>query len=157
MYDSHRRPCPQKGGYHGKEGQRTVQAAGHIPERILEASLNDGLALTRAAARMGVAVSTVRRELLRNRRHDGMSKSANRDKNDCAFLKPCKVKNRCDRKGCRRLCRACPAPCERFCGEYVPKLCETTAKAPFVCNACVRYSMCTLDRWKYSAESAQNE
>lgn len=123
--------------------------------RILEASLNDGLTLTRAAARMGVAVSTVRRELLRNRRHDGTSKSANRDKNDCAFLKSCKVKNCCDRKGCRRLCRACPAPCERLCSEYVPKLCETTEKAPFVCNACVRYSMCTLDRWKYSAESAQ--
>lgn len=124
--------------------------------RILEASLNDGLALTKAAARMGVSVSTVRREILRNRRHDGSSKSANRDKNDCAFLKSCKVRHCCGEvKGCRRMCRACPRPCERYCPEYVPKVCEAVAKAPFCCNACPRYSMCVLDRWKYSAETAQ--
>ena len=93
--------------------------------RILEASLNDGLALTKAAARMGVSVSTVRREILRNRRHDGSSKSANRDKNDCAFLKSCKVRHCCGEvKGCKRMCRACPRPCERYCPEYVPKVCE---------------------------------
>ncbi|MBP3885884.1 MAG: helix-turn-helix domain-containing protein, partial [Olsenella sp.] len=92
--------------------------------RRLEAGLNAGDSLSEIARRLGVATSTVSREVKRNRRCDGPSRKASRDKNDCAFLKTktCKHRNLCDIKGCGRLCRVCPRPCERYCPDYVPRI-----------------------------------
>lgn len=125
--------------------------------RRLEAGLNAGDSLSEIARRLGVATSTVSREVKRNRRCDGPSRKASRDKNDCAFLKTktCKHRNLCDIKGCGRLCRVCPRPCERYCPDYVPRICNRIEKAPFVCNSCGHYATCPLGRWLYSAETAQ--
>ena len=104
--------------------------------RRLEAGLNAGDSLSEIARRLGVATSTVSREVKRNRRCDGPASKASRDKNDCAFLKTktCKHRNLCDIKGCGRLCRVCPRPCERYCPDYVPRICNRIEKAPFVCK-----------------------
>lgn len=125
--------------------------------RMLEAGLDAGHSLSAIARRIEVATSTVSREVKRNRRNDGPSRKATRDKNDCALLKSrtCKRHNLCGLKGCNRLCRACPKPCERYCPDYVARICERIAKAPFVCNACGYYANCSLERWVYSAETAQ--
>lgn len=125
--------------------------------RVLEAGLDAGHSLSAIAHRIGVATSTVSREVKRNRRNDGSSRRATRDKNDCALLKSraCKHRNLCGLKGCNRLCRACLKPCERYCPDYVARICERITKAPFVCNACGYYANCSLERWVYSAETAQ--
>ena len=125
--------------------------------RSIEAGLSSGESLSQIARHMGVATSTVSREVKRNRRCDGPSRRANRDKNDCAFLKAktCKRRNLCEIRGCGRFCRVCGRPCERYCPDYVPMVCERTAKAPFVCNSCGHYATCALERWFYSAETAQ--
>ena len=54
--------------------------------RAIETGLNNRYTLSGIARSIGFDVSTVRREILRNRRHDGPTHSVNRDKNDCANL-----------------------------------------------------------------------
>ena len=123
--------------------------------RILEAGLNNNDSFAKIASRIGVSTSSVSREVKRNRRFDGPSRTLNRDKNDCAFLKSCKERGICGMKGCSRLCRGCTRPCERLCPKYIRRICASTEKAPFVCNGCAHYPTCPLDRWKYSAETAE--
>lgn len=122
---------------------------------IIECDLNSKRSLSAIAKRIGRDVSTVRREILRNRRFDGKSTLKKRDKNDCARLKTCKVKGLCGNGCANRLCRVCGVRCEPFCSRYVPRECDRTAHAPFVCNGCPRYSSCILPRYKYSARSAE--
>lgn len=123
--------------------------------RSIEHGLNDRRSLSDISRQIGFDVSSVRREIIRNRREDGPSRSANRDKNKCAHLKACKVRGLC-RNGCdRRLCRCCDLPCHAMdCPEFAERTCPTVEKAPFCCNGCQRYGGCTLTRFKYSAESA---
>ncbi len=123
--------------------------------RAIECGLNGKEPLSEIARRIGFDVSTVRREILRNRRQDGASWSKGRDKNDCAHLRDCAVRGLCG-NGCeRRLCRCCELPCHAMgCRAYEPRSCALTDRAPFVCNSCGRYARCTLPRYKYSAENA---
>lgn len=123
--------------------------------REIEHGLNERRSLSEIARRIGFDVSSVRREILRNRREDGASRSVNRDKNRCARLKDCQVRGLC-KNGCdRRLCRCCDLPCHAMgCPEFRERSCPATEKAPFCCNGCQRYGTCTLPRFKYSAESA---
>lgn len=136
----------------GKHGYKHL---GIEQRRCIEHGLNEGKTLTAISRQIGFNVSTVRREILRNRREDGSSCSRGRDKNNCAFLKTCKVRGLCD-NGCdRRLCRRCDLPCEAMgCPEHRERACERVASAPFVCNSCQRYASCTLPRFRYSAENA---
>ena len=103
--------------------------------RVIGAGLNANEPFSLIARKIGVATSTVSREVRRNRRSDGPSRKVDRDKNDCAMLKTCKQKHLCGAKGCGRLCRCCLKPCERYCPDYLPRTCERTAKAPFACNS----------------------
>lgn len=123
--------------------------------RAIECGLNNKKSLSEISRQIGFDVSSVRREILRNRREDGASGSRNRDENDCAHLKSCAVRGLCG-NGCdRRLCRCCELPCQVMgCPLYAARTCRTVERAPFACNACGRYGACTLPRFKYSAENA---
>lgn len=131
--------------------------------KVIERGLDEGRYLTYIADEVGSCVSTVRREIIRNRRCEGRSNNKGADRNDCAHLKGCKRKCVCSKsksyKGCqKRLCRLCTmVECHKRCVDYAPRSCERADKAPFVCNNCERYSKCTLVRWRYSAQSAQGE
>lgn len=126
--------------------------------KLIERGLNEGRTFTHIAREVGVDVSTVQREILRNRRNDGMSYSKGKDKTDCAHLKSCKVRSLCkDDFYCdSKLCKRCiMRKCDDICNEYVMRECQTVARAPYVCNACERYGRCTVIRYRYSADSAQ--
>jgi len=131
--------------------------------KVIERGLDEGRSLTFIADGTGTCVSTIRREILRNRHNEGRSNAKGADKNDCVHLKGCKRKCVCAKsavfKGCeRRLCRLCTiVECHKRCKDYLPRTCGHTQKAPFVCNHCTRYSRCTLVRWRYSASSAQHQ
>ena len=131
--------------------------------KIIERGLDEGRSFTFIADETGACISTIRREVVRNRRNEGRSSSKGADRNDCAHLKGCKRKCVCSKstafKGCqKRLCRLCTTvQCHRRCKDYVPRTCSRTENAPFVCNHCERYSRCTLVRWRYSAQSAQEQ
>jgi IS30 family transposase len=129
--------------------------------RMIEQGLDESKTFTYIADRIGVWTSTVRREVLRNRRCEGMSYAKGADKNNCAHLKSCHRKNVCGAHlmwaHCdKRLCRRCEMTrCQNYCDDFEVRICQMVLKAPFVCNACERYGRCTLERWRYSADSAQ--
>jgi len=122
---------------------------------LIERGLNERKTFTFIAQEIGTSVSTVRREILRNRRCDGPSFAKGKDRTDCAHLKHCKVKNICDNCYANRLCKRCHINCQSICNDYESRSCPTVDKAPFVCNSCDRYGRCTTVRYRYSASSAQ--
>lgn len=135
----------------GKDAYRHINLS---DRRTIEHGLNEALPLAEIARRTGFEVSSIRREILRNRRDDGVSTSRHKDKNQCAYLKSCTVRGLCESGCTKRLCRVCQYPCQTICQEFRVRTCRTTEKAPFVCNACGRYAHCTATRYKYSAETA---
>jgi IS30 family transposase len=131
--------------------------------RMIEQGLDESKTFSHIADRIGVWASTVRREVLRNRRCEGMSYAKGADKNNCAHLKSCHRKNICGAHlmwaHCgKRLCRRCEMTrCQNYCDDYETRICQTVLRAPFVCNACERYGRCTLERWRYLAGTAQHQ
>ena len=124
--------------------------------KLLERGLDEGRTFTYIAREVGAEVSTIRREILRNRRNDGKSFSNGADKTDCAHFKTCKLKNLCRRQCGKSLCKRCTlSKCRRVCDAYERRECLTVTKAPFVCNSCEHFGRCTLNRFRYSADSAQ--
>lgn len=122
--------------------------------RLIELGLNERNSLAEISRRIDFDVSSVRREILRNRRDDGTSASKKKGGNTCAHLHTCKVRSLCD-NGCeKRPCRACRMPCQQMCSEFRPRTCKTVERAPFACNARGRYATCSSQRFKYPAESA---
>ena len=126
--------------------------------KLIERGLDEGKTFTYIAREVSAEVSTIRREILRNRRNDGKSFAQGADKTDCTHLKSCKLKNLCKNYCNTRLCKRCVLrKCKSICDEYERRECPTVTKAPFVCNACERYGRCILNRFRYSADSAQTQ
>ena len=123
---------------------------------LIEKGLNTRKTFTHIAQEIGTTISTVRREILRNRRCDWASYSKGADKTDCAHFKHCKIKGNCEFCYADRLCKRChKGNCHDRCNEYEKRACPTVLKAPFVCNSCDSYGRCTSTRYRYSANSAQ--
>ena len=121
---------------------------------LIERGLNERKTFTFIANETGTNISTIRREILRNRRCDGASYSKGADRTDCAHLYHCKIKGVCDNCYDNRLCKRCHIKCQNVCNEYESRKCPTVDKAPFVCNSCDRYGRCTTVRYRYSADNA---
>ena len=131
--------------------------------KAIERGLDEGRTFTCIAGRAGVQVSTVRREVLRNRRREGPSQAKMAERNDCAHQRSCLLKEICSlarhNSSCgNRLCRRCTIlDCKDVCLQYEARTCRTLSSAPFVCNACDHFGRCILQRYRYSAESAQHQ
>lgn len=126
--------------------------------KLIERGLDEGKSFTYISREVNAEVSTIRREIVRNRRDDGMSYSQGADKTDCTHLKTCKLKNLCKLNCGKSLCKRCTLhKCKRLCNEYERRKCPRIMKSPFVCNACEHFGRCTLNRFRYSAESAQSQ
>ncbi len=129
--------------------------------KMIERYLDEGKTFARIARDMDVSPSTVYREVQRNRRFEGMSHSKGADRNDCEHLKSCRLKGICGHsllwsECSNKLCRRCVVrKCQDYCDDYERRTCLTVKRAPLVCNACERYSRCTIERYRYFAESAQ--
>ena len=137
------------------QGKKIFKHIDFERRKLIERGLDEGRTFTYIAYEVGVEVSTVRREILRNRRNDGKSFSNGADKTDCAHLKTCKLKNLCSLHCDKRLCKRCTLKkCRNVCDDYERRECPTITKAPFVCNSCEHFGRCTLNRFRYSAESA---
>ena len=136
-----------------------TQSHSHLDKEkrgLIERGLNERKTLTFIARETGVNVSTIRREILRNRRCDWASNSKGADRTDCAHYRHCKVTNICESCFSNRLCKRCPGPnCQHICQDYESRKCPMVEKAPFVCNSCENYGRCTTIRYRYSADTAQ--
>jgi IS30 family transposase len=130
--------------------------------RLIERYLNEGATLTRISKDIGFSTSSIKREILRNRRFEGASRIKGADSSDCEYFIRCKLKCLCMAAGqsCitggSKLCKRCfHVNCENICADYKPRTCKTVISAPHICNACPRYHRCTIERYRYSAQSAQ--
>lgn len=47
--------------------------------------------------------------------------------------------------------------CTKKCSKFKPKVCPSTLKPPYVCNACKKKSSCSLQKFYYRAKIAQQE
>ena len=127
-------------------------------ERIsLQKFLGEGISFKEIGRTLGKDPSTVSREV---RRH--MSQIATGRPgypfNPCKHRKSCRVKNICGKKECHRpstqYCKLCPE-CSKLCPDFIEEVCTNRFKVPYVCNACMQISKCTLLKNIYDAEHAQ--
>ena len=124
--------------------------------KLIEQGLNEKRSFSYIACVTSVDVSTIRREIIRNRTPEYASQSKGADKTDCVHLKGCKRKGLCKGGYCdMRLCKHCKMrKCEKCCPDYEAKTCKATQRAPLCCNACEHFGRCILDRYRYSADVA---
>ena len=131
--------------------------------KMIERYLDEGKTYARIAYDLDVSPSTIMREVRRNRRCEWISRSKGADKTDCEHFKSCKVQTICDfergfyENTCqRKLCKRCSMiTCSDICPDYEKRICWNVLRAPLVCNACEHFARCTLERYRYSAGSAQ--
>lgn len=125
----------------------------------IEMGLDKGLSVRAIARDIERSAASVSREVRRNRTH------ARTDRHD---LYTCRRRGTCTRMD---VCRACAdrtatrcadcrlRDCRRACGYYAEQsACDTTASAPWVCNACRRRRICRrTTRYFYSAARADEK
>ena len=122
----------------------------------IEKFLNVGMSLSWIATETGLQVSTVSREVKRNRRDDGYTKHK-KVTPTCKHRKNCAVKGLCKERGCRRRkCATCDfVLCTNLCQYFEKEVCTRTERAPYVCNGCASALGCILHRYRYDAKCAQ--
>lgn len=126
------------------------------PERCeIERLLDANASVSEIAARLSRSVSSVTREIRRNRRDDGYRSSPVSITRLCAHAKTCQVKGLCERCW-RKRCASCrDVKCTNICKRYVADVCERNTRAPFCCNGCSSAPGCRRHRYHYSANLAQ--
>lgn len=121
----------------------------------IEAGLRRGESLKRIAQKLGVARSTVMREI--KKRSVSSDKGAKgRLTNRCVNRSTCSKKFRCsscNRPWINRKCSTCPR-CNDICPNFVELKCELLDNSPYVCNGCAKEGICVLRKRYYIAEVA---
>lgn len=122
----------------------------------IEKYLNHGMTLSWIAKEMRITLSTLSREVKRNRRDDGFTKH-NKTTHVCRHRRNCAVRALCKEKHCRRRrCSGCQAVlCTNLCAHFEAEACQRTARAPWACNGCPSTWGCALHRYRYDAKCAQ--
>lgn len=125
----------------------------------IETGLDKGLSVRKIAEDIDRSAATVSREVRRNRTH------ARTDRHE---LYACRRRSTCVRTDVCRTCADASAircaecrlrDCRRSCGHYAEQsACDTTASAPWVCNACRKRRACKrTTRYFYSAIRADEK
>lgn len=77
---------------------------------------------------------------------------------NCANLQTCKLTSLCEKSQCSRLCKSCTNfNISSKCKNFKVKECKTTKRFPFTCHTCTKKNHCTLPRYFYDSQLAQNE
>lgn len=117
--------------------------------------LNSSATMSEIARKLSVSVSSVTREIKRNRRDDGYRVTPTSITRLCIHVRTCEVKGLC--QGCwNRLCASCrKVRCTNMCGHYEKDICAKNGAAPFCCNGCPSVHGCRRHRYHYDAKTAQ--
>ena len=144
--------------------ERTIKMSGEVNYTRLdfqkrcdiEKYLNQGMCLSWIATEIKIPLSTVSREIKRNRRDDGYTKTK-KTSHICKYRRNCAVRALCKERYCRRRrCANCDVVlCSNLCQHYEPEICLRTDRAPYVCNGCIKPWGCYLHRYRYDAKLAQ--
>lgn len=127
-----------------------------LDERIVIAQLLKIASPFKAIAReLGRDPSTISKEV---RAHRTPKKSGAFGKafNNCSHRFSCDCRRLCP--GCKnnRYCWTC-GKCISICPDYKEQKCSLLSSPPYVCNGCQNLHSCTLEKWFYRAQSAQEE
>lgn len=116
--------------------------------------LNSNATMSEIARRLSRSVSSVTREIRRNRRDDGYRVSPTSMVRLCTHLKTCEVKGLC--RGCwDKRCASCrKMRCTNVCKRYEKDICARNDAAPFCCNGCSSVHGCRRHRYHYDAKTA---
>lgn len=118
--------------------------------------LNANATMSEIASKLGVSVSSITREIKRNRRDDGYRVSLTSSMTRlCTHAKTCQIKGLC--RGCwNKRCASCGrVRCTNICPRYERDICRKNTSAPFCCNGCPSVPGCTRHRYRYDAKAAQ--
>ena len=124
--------------------------------KMIEDELKKGSSFLSIARLTGKSSTTISREV-RERRISGKTGSCGRRFNDCihSFNHTCSVRNVCSPCTNRsRPCRSCGL-CIDICAKYEKYTCPRLASPPYVCSACESRNTCSLEKYFYEADSAQ--
>lgn len=104
----------------------------------IEQQLKDCTPLPEIARGLGVAPSTVAREIKRNGVPSSPSFLSVETRNICLRREACAKRDVCG-KGCLMPCPMCrTSMCNKVCPDFLPDQCPWLAKPPFACNGCHR-------------------
>jgi IS30 family transposase len=122
-----------------------------LADRVrIEQGINNKESFSAIARAIGVAPSTITREVKTNR-HAYMPKGAKRV-NLCAHKGGCVVKGLCEDNCLQKLCRNCKNQrCTELCLEFEERICPDIERAPYVCNSCKKMLVCGSKRYTYRA------
>jgi len=116
--------------------------------------LNANASMSEIARDLSRSVSSITREIRRNRRDDGYRASPTRIVRLCKHVRTCSVKGLCE--GCwSKRCASCnKLRCTNVCKRFEPDVCEKNTSAPFMCNGCTSAPGCGRHRYRYDATGA---
>lgn len=117
--------------------------------------LNINMPVSGIARELHRSVSSVTREIKRNRRDDCFSNAPSIVARPCAHFRTCTLRGLCGRCSARRCANCREVRCTSVCAHFAPDVCTTTASSPFVCNGCASVSGCRRHRYRYDAKAAQ--
>ena len=124
---------------------------------IIEDMLKHGSSFREIARRLNVSPTTVSGEVRRNRMRRRPAHFLFDRARKCIHYRSCERRGVCG--SCttpQKLCKTCLSEdCCSFCKLFEMKGCPRLEKAPYVCNFCVRSSICELGRAYYLARDAQ--
>lgn len=124
----------------------------------IEILLRDGRSFHEIAAKLKVARSTVKREVLKHRQKSDKG-AKGRVSNRCIMRLSCNrhfACETCSRPLLNRKCSACYR-CNEVCPDFCEHVCEKLSRAPYVCNGCDEEYKCVLRKQFYVASVAQKE
>ena len=121
----------------------------------LERCLQRGMNLTDISKYLNCSISTVKKEIDRNK----VLKIASRYKNTCGLKKICIKYQVCGNFKCTHACKDCKLSmvnCNDYCNDYtnIPH-CKNFKHLCGVCNGCNQFSECKLNKYIYTASDAQ--
>lgn len=121
-----------------------------IERQSIETGLNNNVSVTRIAQDLNRSLSSITREIKRNR----VFKPYEYDKNQCGHKANCRKRHACGDPDCFSQCRRCPR-CNQSCPSFLSMACKTRDRSPLSCNGCVKKARCRLDKYFYLTTPAQ--
>jgi IS30 family transposase len=122
--------------------------------RIIGHSLDQGTSLKQIARDLNRSTGTISREISRNATPKD-SGGFGVPFNDCIHRNGCTEAWLCEKEDCRReRCRGCKL-CRSVCKKYEREFCPRLETSPYVCNGCSKNRRCSLSKFIYKANKAQ--
>lgn len=120
---------------------------------LLFTYLAKGLNLTQISKHMSFSISTIQKEIKRNKKLVINTRYANR----CGLKSICDKHNVCGNTKCTHECRDCRRGkhCNEMCNSFIHQpICHKLKKLCNVCNGCSELKDCKLNHWIYDPTEA---